>query len=87
MDENQMNHGARQSDPFSRMMFGGGWDNAELSKGLHGAEPPIQTPPGGVPINYMQLMEIIDGVVGLADQLKPVFSEVYPYIQQFWKKK
>ncbi|WP_409274410.1 hypothetical protein V1499_05360 [Neobacillus sp. SCS-31] len=82
MDGNQ-NRGVRQGDPFTRMMFGSGWDNGELPNGMKGTEPP----PGGTSINYMQLMEIIDGMVGLADQLRPVFADIYPYIQQFWKKK
>ncbi|RDU35566.1 hypothetical protein DRW41_17680 [Neobacillus piezotolerans] len=87
MDGNQQNQGVRQSDPFSRMMFGGEWGGGELKKGTGGPIPTKEPQPGGVPINYIQLMEIIDGMVGLADQLKPVFSEVYPFIQQFWKKK
>ncbi|WP_316571090.1 hypothetical protein [Neobacillus sp. YIM B06451] len=82
MDGNQ-NRGVPKGDPFTRMMFGSGWDNGGLTNGMEGTEPP----PVGTPINYMQLMEIIDGMVGLADQLRPVFADIYPYIQQFWKKK
>ncbi|WP_156324514.1 hypothetical protein [Bacillus sp. FJAT-27245] len=87
MDGNQVKQGGRQADPFSRMMFGPDWENGGLSNGLEGKESSLQPQPGGVPINYLQLMEVIDGMVGLADQLKPVFADIYPYIQQFWKKK
>ena len=38
-------------------------------------------------IDYEELMTNIDTLLDSFRGLKPLFSKVYPYIQQIWKKK
>ncbi|WP_059173009.1 hypothetical protein [Bacillus sp. FJAT-27445] len=85
MDEsNQEKH---TPDPFTSMMFGTGRRTNSLSNTGKEKGQPVQNRAGENTINYLQLMEVIDSMVGIADTLKPVFNGVYPYIQQFMKKK
>lgn len=87
MDHNSNSKDRNSKDPFSRMMFG----QKESSGAGRSSDAPIPPPaglnPGQAQIDYILLMEIIDGLADIADKLKPVFAEIYPYIQQALKKK
>ncbi|CEG26094.1 hypothetical protein [Bacillus sp. B-jedd] len=87
MDNNSNSADRNGQDPLSRMMFG---KRESGEAGMSSNAP--QSPPAGfnpdqAQINYILLMEVIDGLADIADKLKPVFADIYPYIQQAIKKK
>ncbi|WP_066071126.1 hypothetical protein [Neobacillus soli] len=67
-------------DRFTSFMFGGRGDYQQ--KEQH-EEPIIKQPT----INYEELMVNIDTLMESLQGFKPLFKKVYPFIEQFWKKK
>lgn len=87
MDKNSNSADRIGQDPLSRMMFGKRESNDSGSSFEAPQPPPAGPNPDQAQINYFLLMEIIDSLADIADKLKPVFADVYPYIQQALKKK
>jgi hypothetical protein len=78
MDEDKQNNEVLPEERFARFMFGG--------KREHRSEQQTQTN-NQSSIDYGTILENIDILMESAQNLKPVFNKVYPYIEQFWKKK
>ncbi|WP_160724683.1 hypothetical protein [Bacillus sp. USDA818B3_A] len=71
-----------KEDRFTSLMFGPRRDQDE--KRSHHREEPKHS---SSTIDYEELMINIDNLVESFRGLKPLFSKVMPYVQQFWKKK
>ncbi|MEH7181216.1 hypothetical protein [Neobacillus vireti] len=70
----------RPGDPFSKLMFG---DRAESMQRSRQDVPNSNQ-------NSLDFESIVENIVKLKDSsqnLKPLFERVYPYVQQFLKKK
>ncbi|MDR7000815.1 hypothetical protein [Neobacillus niacini] len=80
MAENLQEDVMDRGNLFDQFMFG---------TGQRGQEP-FQPPETNYPPNYIDYGELIvhlDTLVESARNLKPLFEKVYPFIEQFWKKK
>jgi hypothetical protein len=62
-------------DPFNMMMFGSRIKEPEQEE--------IQQHPT---LDYEEIMVNIDKLFESAQNLKPLFSKIYPMIEQLWKK-
>jgi len=71
-----------KEDRFTSLMFGSKRDD-HGHKSQHLSEPQ----PNHSTIDYEELMMNIDTLLDSVRGLKPLFSKVYPYIEQIWKKK
>jgi hypothetical protein len=72
----------KKEDRFTSLMFGNRRDNKGQTSQQH-SEPNQLSPT----IDYDELMTNIDTLLDSVRGLKPLFSKVYPYFQQLWKKK
>ncbi|MEH7117414.1 hypothetical protein V7128_08325 [Neobacillus vireti] len=72
-----------KEDRFTSLMFGSRQHN-HSHKSQHRSEPQQQN---HATIDYEELMMNIDTLLDSVRGLKPLFSKVYPYIEQIWKKK
>jgi hypothetical protein len=71
-----------EQDRFTSLMFGPRRENrGNISQ--HSEELRTNHPS----IDYEELMTNIDTLLDSFHGLKPLFSKVYPHIQQLWKKK
>ncbi|MEW9053687.1 MAG: hypothetical protein AB2392_21175 [Neobacillus sp.] len=77
MDEDKQNNEVLPEDRFARFMFG--------EKREHRSQQ--QPTNNQSSIDYGTLLENIDILMESAQNLKPVFKKVYPFIEQLWKKK
>jgi hypothetical protein len=78
MDEDKQNNEVLPEDRFARFMFGGKREHRS------GQQTPTNNQSS---IDYETLLENIDILMESAQNLKPVFKKVYPFIEQLWKKK
>ncbi|RHW43206.1 hypothetical protein D1B31_00580 [Neobacillus notoginsengisoli] len=87
MDDNLHSMDRKGQDSFTRMMFGNRRSSETLDN--HKSHEPSKEgiDPALEQIDYVLLMEVIDSLADIADKLKPVVAEVYPYIQQVLKKR
>jgi hypothetical protein len=69
-------------DRFTSLMFGSRRD----SDGQRSQQRP-EPKQNQSAIDYEELMVNIDTLLDSARGLKPLFSKVYPFIEQLWKKK
>jgi hypothetical protein len=69
-------------DRFTSLMFGPRRDSDGRRSHQHPEPKQNQSA-----IDYEELMVNIDTLLDSARGLKPLFSKVYPFIEQLWKKK
>lgn len=69
-----------EQDPFTAFMFG-------RRRGHPPREQYQEQAYNQSTINYEELMMHIDTLVASVQGLKPLFQQVYPFIEQIWKKK
>ncbi|MFJ5714949.1 hypothetical protein [Neobacillus sp. NPDC093127] len=69
-----------EQDPFTAFMFG-------RRRGHPHREQYQEQAYNQSTINYEELMRHIDTLVVSFQGLKPLFQQVYPFIEQIWKKK
>jgi hypothetical protein len=72
-------------DPFTTLMFGPQGTGRPIFP-YHG-DSQQQFSPQQQGINYEELMENIDKLIDSTKGLKPLFQQIYPFIEQLWKKK
>ena len=72
----------KKEDRFTSLMFGPRRDNKGQTSQQR--SDPNQNQSN---LDYEELMMNIDTLLNSVSGLKPLFSKVYPYIQQIWKKK
>ncbi|MED1470210.1 MULTISPECIES: hypothetical protein [Bacillus] len=80
MDENLQEDVRDHGNMFDQFMFGPGQRRQEQ----------LQPPETNYSQNYIDYGELIvhlDTLVDSARNLKPLFQNIYPFIEQFWKKK
>ncbi|MBL4952383.1 hypothetical protein RCG24_09730 [Neobacillus sp. OS1-32] len=74
------------ADPFTTLMFGP--KRAEQLSRQFPAQQPIDLPPTKQnDIDLEALIVNIDTLIESVRGLKPLFQQVYPHIEKFWKKK
>jgi len=71
-----------KADRFTSLMFGTGRDS-DGQRSQHQLEPKQNQSA----IDYEELMMNIDTLLDSVRGMKPLFSKVYPFIEQLWKKK
>ena len=69
-----------EQDRFTSFMFGSRRRNQPHQQ----HQEPVQNQST---INYEELMMNIDALYESVQGLKPLFNKIYPFIEQFWKKK
>lgn len=80
MDENLQEDVRDRGNMFDQFMFGPGQRRQEQ----------LQPPETNYSPNYIDYGELIvhlDTLVESTRNLKPLFQKIYPFIEQFWKKK
>ncbi|NRD78419.1 hypothetical protein HPT25_13685 [Bacillus sp. BRMEA1] len=80
------NHNRWDQDPFNALMFGPmGSHHQPIPSDLESQPELAASNQQG--INYEEIMVNIDKLIDSVNGLKPLFQNIYPFIEQIWKRK